>query len=300
MSDGADLPYFKFFVADWLSDLNVRAMDPATRGIYADLLAFDWREDGIPNDPEFLARALGVDAERMRAACETLSDRFIPHPEKDGHVTNKRLSKERNEIREDAEKRSEAARKAAKARWEQEKSAGSDADDADRSADEVPSQGDTRSREMSESESEPEEENNSDDSESARETEPAPDVRGFDRLTDWLGEHDDAAYAFAEDVTARGSWANSIIGQFHPGEGTLGHLLKPIDEDRRPAMLATALMRYAGEEEEYDNRLFRGYLERVIHEEKDGADHHRNGSKDRSESTGQQRERRDFSAAGSS
>lgn len=114
MSDGSDLPYFKFFASDWLSDLNVRAMDPATRGIYTDLLAFDWRENGIPKDHQFLAQALGVDDETMNQAWDSLSDRFIPHPEKDGYVTNKRLSKEREKVVGRKEKMSEAGRRGGK------------------------------------------------------------------------------------------------------------------------------------------------------------------------------------------
>lgn len=146
MSAGS-LPYFKFYPGDWLSDFHVRAMEPADRGIYIDLLAFDWEEGGLPDDPEILAKVVGVDAERMRNAWEKLSARFIDHPNRDGWVTNRRLHRERKDIQDRAEKRSEAARKAAQARWEKEKS---DADDADASKSHSDGNAITRSREKSE------------------------------------------------------------------------------------------------------------------------------------------------------
>lgn len=142
-------PFFKFYTKDWLSDFNVRCMDPAERGIYVDLLAFDWEEDGIPADPDRLAKVTGTDADAMRDAWETLADRFIPHPTKEGLVTNRRLASERQEIKDAQQKRSEAARKAARARWDGQEEQKDDADDApasDPQSDRMP----PRSREKSE------------------------------------------------------------------------------------------------------------------------------------------------------
>jgi uncharacterized protein YdaU (DUF1376 family) len=53
-------PAFQFYPKDWLSDAEVRAMTPAQRGIYIDLLAHLWTEQRLPLDPTKLARLLGL------------------------------------------------------------------------------------------------------------------------------------------------------------------------------------------------------------------------------------------------
>lgn len=50
--------WMKFFPADWVS--GTRKMPLAARGLYIDLLCESWREGGLDDDPEILARLCGV------------------------------------------------------------------------------------------------------------------------------------------------------------------------------------------------------------------------------------------------
>ena len=49
-------PAFQFYAGDFLSDLKVASMNMEERGIYITLLAYSWLENGLPADPEKLAR----------------------------------------------------------------------------------------------------------------------------------------------------------------------------------------------------------------------------------------------------
>lgn len=54
------LPWFPFYAVDWLADYAVRQLTLEHRGIYIDLLAWQWREEWIPDDPDIACRVLGV------------------------------------------------------------------------------------------------------------------------------------------------------------------------------------------------------------------------------------------------
>ena len=51
-------PGFQFYPGDWLSSSSVRRMTLAERGAYIDLLAYAWRDGGIPEDDAEIARLL--------------------------------------------------------------------------------------------------------------------------------------------------------------------------------------------------------------------------------------------------
>src|SRR5436190_21583416 len=53
-------PWFPFYAADWLADLDVAAMWLAEQGAYMRLLAFQWREGAIPSEPARICRLLGA------------------------------------------------------------------------------------------------------------------------------------------------------------------------------------------------------------------------------------------------
>ena len=86
-------PAFQFYPADWLADLQVRAMTYEERGVYIDLLAFCWREGSIPMTLPELARLLHSPEDQVAIWWERIGPRFNP----DG--THRRLDVERRKQR---------------------------------------------------------------------------------------------------------------------------------------------------------------------------------------------------------
>lgn len=96
---------------------------------------------------------------------------------------------------------------------------------------------------------------------------------GLDRLRTYLGPHAEAADRFAAAADHSATWAAAILGLYGPSgtDPTIWQRSPPVPEADRPALLARALDRYAGEGHKYDNRYFRRFLEAVIDEhERDG------------------------------
>lgn len=110
-------PAFQFYPADWLADANIAAMEPAEEGCYIRLLCFDWREDGLPDDMDVLARYCRIDPITFQTYWARLSPCFVAHPKKDGHVTNKRLQLERKEQRRRRRAMSQGGKRGARKRW---------------------------------------------------------------------------------------------------------------------------------------------------------------------------------------
>lgn len=54
------LPYFKFYVSDWLGSGKIRMMSDAQRGVYITLLAQQWADGScsIPTDRKMLQKML--------------------------------------------------------------------------------------------------------------------------------------------------------------------------------------------------------------------------------------------------
>ncbi len=104
-------PWFPFYAGDWLSDMRVRLLTPSQRGVYIDLLAFQWREGAVPDDPAGLALTLGADG----ADVVLVLDRFFRL--RRGHRRNRRMEQVRHGQRAESAKRSKAGSKGAKQRW---------------------------------------------------------------------------------------------------------------------------------------------------------------------------------------
>ena len=92
MSNQDTAPAFQFYSRDWLASSSVRRMTLAERGAYIDLLAFAWRDGGIPDDETELARLLQVSprswrrmAPRLLAEFSETADglRMSPRPERE-------------------------------------------------------------------------------------------------------------------------------------------------------------------------------------------------------------------------
>lgn len=101
----------------------------------------------------------------------------------------------------------------------------------------------------------------------------------LDRLRTYLGPHAAAADRFAASAEHSATWPAAILGLYGP-DGTDPTIWQRSPPDDRPALLARALDRYAGESRPYHGKLFRRFLEDVIHEHCNDdrrADGHRRG-----------------------
>ena len=109
-------PAFQFYARDWLADARVQMMTLAQRGAYIHLLAFAWAEDGLPDDPDALARLLGVTREHFDAE---LWPALEPCWQRRGRkLRNPRLEEVRSDLETYRQSRSEAGRRGAEARWQ--------------------------------------------------------------------------------------------------------------------------------------------------------------------------------------
>ena len=104
-----ELPYFNFWVKDWIADERVASMTAEERGAYIHLLAHCWNSDGLDKNNNW-ARIAGVAA---------LTDKvcFLFSVEVDGKWWNKRLYEERKSLIAFNERQSERGRKGAAAKW---------------------------------------------------------------------------------------------------------------------------------------------------------------------------------------
>lgn len=87
------LPYFQFFVKEWLASTTTRRMTLAARGAMVDLLAFQWEEGGIVDDQTEIAAMLGVAVKEVRAIWAHI-ERAFPLCE-DGQRRNPRCARDR-------------------------------------------------------------------------------------------------------------------------------------------------------------------------------------------------------------
>lgn len=103
------------------------------------------------------------------------------------------------------------------------------------------------------------------------EPEPEPEgttarPRGADRLAEFLGDHAPVVDAFHATFGAdKPTWALAVWGHYGP-QGTKQEVWQDVPQLDRPTLLAAAMWSYIGDAGEYDNRLFRRYLDRQVRE----------------------------------
>ena len=107
-------PAFQFYPADFLADENVSLMSLAGRGAYITLMCYCWREGSIPADLRKMAKLCGIDSsaiaelwQELEPCFELANDRYVHH----------RLEKERAKQEEHKKERSEAGKRGASQRW---------------------------------------------------------------------------------------------------------------------------------------------------------------------------------------
>lgn len=111
------LPYFPFYVNDWLTSTKRRLMTLEQQAAYLNLMANMWDDPdcSLPNDPDVLAVLSELNGrwnENATAFKQVLHD----HPTKDGYLTNDRLLAEHQKASKGWKQKSNAGKKSAKAR----------------------------------------------------------------------------------------------------------------------------------------------------------------------------------------
>ena len=89
---GAPLKWFPFYIDDWEFDEAVRMMSHEERGIYVELLCWQWREGTIPHDAKKLSRVLRA---RIASVRTVLVRGFRDDGSHTGRLTNPRLAEVR-------------------------------------------------------------------------------------------------------------------------------------------------------------------------------------------------------------
>jgi hypothetical protein len=107
-------PSFQFYPADWLSDMRVRMLPWASRGLYIELLCYCWREDYIPADGSAIAQLCGCHDSAIVEPCLQL---FQKHPDDPSKLVHKRLLEEKLKQDQYREERSLSGKRGAKSRW---------------------------------------------------------------------------------------------------------------------------------------------------------------------------------------
>ena len=102
------------YCGDYLSDINVKLMTMAQRGMYTTLLFHEWLEGSLPTNKVHLSMLCDnhVDFDEDWSAIKHC---FF---EEDGRLYNPRLEKERKNVDEYRDRKSNSGKKGAKVRWE--------------------------------------------------------------------------------------------------------------------------------------------------------------------------------------
>lgn len=116
-------PAFQFYPNDWLGSAKVAAMTPAQEGAYIRLLSYMWNDDdnSLPDDDNELASLSRLHEGWLKGGSTVVRKCFIPHPTKEGFLTNKRMLKEVKKQELWRKKSSEGGQKSALKRAETQK-----------------------------------------------------------------------------------------------------------------------------------------------------------------------------------
>jgi len=114
--DEVALPWFPFFVNDWIGSMTIEMMDAAQVGSYVSLLARSWNASPaahLPNNPQLLQRWSKMTPEEWRAKQELVMRCFTPTPCGKYLFNPKLLAVWENQMESHAKKSA-----AAKVRWD--------------------------------------------------------------------------------------------------------------------------------------------------------------------------------------
>lgn len=113
-------PAFQFYPSDFLSDMRIRMLSWASRGLYIDLLCYCWREGWIPSDSSAIAQLCHCHDTAIIEPCLAL---FSHHPDDAGKLIHLALDAEREKQKAFREERKASGIKGAAKRWKRDSSA---------------------------------------------------------------------------------------------------------------------------------------------------------------------------------
>ncbi len=111
----SDLPFMKLWVDDALADALEMGLTDEEFGAYWKLLLIAWQRGSIFADVASNARFLTSSPQRLKKLWPAFAHKW--HPDGGGGLVNLKME----EVRTEALGKSEAARKAAEARWDRER-----------------------------------------------------------------------------------------------------------------------------------------------------------------------------------
>lgn len=112
----ANLPWFPFWVDDFLGSRRVKLMSLEAVGLYTLLLGEQWKDGPIPDDVEQIATLCGRHSSAIADAWAEVRRCFTETPE---GMVNERLEEERKRQENKRERKVRAGKKGAKVRWSQ-------------------------------------------------------------------------------------------------------------------------------------------------------------------------------------
>lgn len=117
MSDASDIPWFKCYAAETLSDERFMGWTCEERGAFWTLLCLQWREGSIPGEHDTLRRFLHLDGPSFSGVWQAIGGRFAPSDAATGRLENPRMSVERREVLASIQLAKDTGRKGAAKRW---------------------------------------------------------------------------------------------------------------------------------------------------------------------------------------
>lgn len=113
-------PAFQFYVKDWLSDDKRVEMSLAQRGIWVDLMAYQWNNGSVPVDAAGVAKVVGCSASEIEPHWTGPLLAAFPLANGGTRRQNPRLEEQRVEVEARRKLRSAAGKTGARKRWEEE------------------------------------------------------------------------------------------------------------------------------------------------------------------------------------
>jgi len=109
----AKAPAFQFYPKDWLTDPDVVCMSMAQKGAYITLICYCWREDKLPNNPDYIRKLLG-NIPKWKTLWNGIKHKFEIQGD---YLVHPRLEKEKLKQEEFRLKKSIAGKKGMEKRW---------------------------------------------------------------------------------------------------------------------------------------------------------------------------------------
>ena len=106
-------PAFQFYPKDWLTDPDVVCMSMAQKGAYITLICYCWKEDKLPNNPDYIRKLLG-NVPKWKTLWNGIKHKFEI---RGNYLIHPRLEKEKLKQEEYRLKKSISGKKGMEKRW---------------------------------------------------------------------------------------------------------------------------------------------------------------------------------------